>query len=187
MIAERHARTSPPKALERSMTNGHGARLVKAARLAELLQAVGYAVWQAAEFEDSLAHVVVIRLRKARGVGETRGAEILAKAQRRTMGHLLRELKDAGVLEAELERRATWLVDERNWLIHHAKRENRGALNNGSGYETLLARLARLGEEASDLNVTMVRELEEFIVSSGVDRAQIDEDAKRLQQEWGYE
>ncbi len=58
-------------------------RFQEAALLSELLVRVGYAVWQAAECEDTIANYVAMRLRSVRGVGEVKGREALAKARSR--------------------------------------------------------------------------------------------------------
>ena len=151
-----------------------------------MLQRVGYALWQAAECEDTLAHYVVVRVRSSRGIGEAAGYALLEKVHKKTFGSLLKELREAGVLESDLEQRLSPLLDERNWLVHRAKRESRGVLNDLAKLDRLVARLDRLAEEATDVNGIMAVRLEEFIVASGVDRAIIDREAARLIAAWGY-
>jgi hypothetical protein len=161
-------------------------RAAQAELLTQLLARVGYAVWQAAECEDSLAHYLVVRLRSARGVGEEKGRDLLEKAQSRTFGHLLKELREKGVLKPELEVRLVGLLDERNWLIHNAKRTNRGVLNDMQIFDALANRIDALATEALELNKLLQQELEEFIVKAGVDRGAIDREADALLKRWGY-
>ncbi|HET7550447.1 MAG TPA: hypothetical protein VFK04_04105 [Gemmatimonadaceae bacterium] len=158
----------------------------QASLLAALLQRVGYALWQAAECEDTLAHYVVTRVRSSRGIGEAGGCALLEQVRKKTFGSLLKELKKAGVLESDLEQRLGPLLDERNWLVHRAKRESRGVLNDLAKLDRLVARLDHLAEEATDLNQILAVRLEEYIVTAGVDRAMIDREAARLIAEWGY-
>lgn len=155
--------------------------------LAALLQRVGYALWQAAECEDTLAHYVVVRVRSSRGIGEAAGHALLEQVQRKTFGSLLQELRAAGVLESDMELRLGPLLDERNWLVHRAKRESRGVLNDLAELDRLVARLDRLAEEATDVNQILAVRLEEFIVTAGVDRAMIDREAAGLIAAWGYD
>ena len=154
--------------------------------LVQMLTRVGYAVWQAAECEDTLAHYVILRLRASKGIGEREGLDLLAKAQSRTFGHTLRELKDASVLSPAIEARLSKLVDDRNWLVHRAKRENRGVLNDLTRFDQLVARIDGIASEALELHKELAAELEEFAVQAGVDRREIDIEAANLSAAWGY-
>ena len=160
--------------------------VARAEALGALLQLVGYAVWQVAECEDALAHWVAIAARETRGIGEAAAEPIVAKVQRKTFGQLLNEIRDADVLDAGLVDRVQALVRSRNWLVHHAKRENRGVVNDMARYDRLAARLGEIAEEATKLQSELGRELEEYIVRAGVDRTAVDAEAARLQREWGY-
>jgi hypothetical protein len=164
-----------------------GLRLIQANRLAALLQRVGYALWQIAECEDTVAHYVVLRLHATQGMGEQAGMALLASAQGRTFGNLLSELRNRGVLEGDLEARIGRLVEDRNWLVHRAKRENRGILNDSAAYDALLERLTALADEATDLHILMASRLEAYAIEAGVDSAQIDREAAALRKAWGYE
>ena len=161
-------------------------KLEKAQILEQLLARVGYAVWQCAECEYTLATLVVVHLRSARGVGEDAGQKLLAAAERRTFGQALAELRKAGVLPAEVEQRALDLLAERNWVVHRAKRDHRGVLNRASELDKLVQRLDRVGEEALQVNKSLAAELEEFVVRSGVDRSHVDEEAAKVAAAWGY-
>ena len=162
-------------------------RLDQAGALAALLQRVGYALWQIAECEDTVAHYVVLRLHATRGMGEQAGMALLASAQGRTFGNLLSELRNRGVLEGDLEARIAQLVEDRNWLVHRAKRENRGILNDSAAYDALVERLTALADEATDLHTIMASRLEAFAIEAGVDPTQIDREAAALRKAWGYE
>jgi uncharacterized protein YutE (UPF0331/DUF86 family) len=157
----------------------------QASALTALLQRVGYAIWQSAECEDALAIWVVIALRCSRGMGEETAAPILEAAQRQTLGQLLRQLETNETLEPWLLTRLKKLIDERNWLVHHAKRQNRGVLNNLDQFDDLVKRIDWIAEEATALQSILGRKLEEFVVSAGVDPEEIDQQAESLQREWG--
>jgi hypothetical protein len=161
-------------------------KIAHAGLLAALLQRVGYAFWQLCECEDTAAHYLVIRVKASRGIGAERGEALLSNAQRRTFGSLLHELKEAGVLEARLERRLLALLEERNWLAHRAKRESRGIIYRDQDFDRLVSRLDGIAEEATSLNTLLGRALEEFVVSLGIDPAFIEREAKRLAESWGY-
>lgn len=161
-------------------------RVAQAELLSELLQHVGYAFWQLSECEDTVAHLVTIRLRATVGMGEEQGEALLAAAQRRTFGSLLRELRETQVLAPELERRMLALLEERNWLVHRSKRESRGVLHRGAAFDRLVSRLQSIAEEATAVNALLAAALEAYVVQAGVDPAFIDREAERLARSWGY-
>jgi hypothetical protein len=161
-------------------------RVARAGLMSALLAHVGYAFWQLSECEDAVAHLLVLRLKAERGMGEEQGMRLLAEAQRRTFGSLLHELKKASVLEATIEERLFALLTERNWLVHHAKRESRGILFRDDDFDRLVARVDAIAEEATELEKAVAASLEAFVVSTGVDRATIDREATRLARSWGY-
>jgi ribosomal protein S13 len=156
-------------------------------RLAPLLQRVGYALWQLAEMEDGAASHVVIRLRSVRGIGVKAAESIIEAVEHKTLGQLLRELRDANVLEVAIANRLQALLEERNWLVHHAKRESRGVLNDAPRYEQLIARLDRIGVEATALISDLGNALVDYVRTSGVSRENIDSEATRLARSWGYD
>lgn len=152
--------------------------------LSALLERVGYAVWQSAECEDTLAHWVLVALRPTRGIGEDEATPIIERVQNKTFGGLLSELKQDRILEEGLVERLEKLRDERNWLVHHAKRQNRGVLNRMQQFDELIERITWIGEEATELNTILGKQFEEHVVDAGVDRALIDEEAARLVDSW---
>jgi hypothetical protein len=160
-------------------------RIAQSQLLVQLLTRIGYAVWQAAECEDTLAHYIVVRTRSSQGIGERGGLDLLRKAQSRTFGHMLRELRDAKILSSSLEARLSRLVEERNWLVHRAKRENRGVLSDLTQFNKLVERIDQIASDALELHKELGAELEEFVVASGVDRAEIDIEAAKLTAAWG--
>jgi len=178
----------PPNgpAVDRDQIDHFALEIARSQVLTQLMARVGFAVWQVAECEDTLAHYVVIRLRESKGVGEEQGRELLAKHQGRTFGQLLGDLRKAGILDPSVEARASKLLAERNWLIHDAKRENRGLPNDLERVGAMTERLDWIADEALALNKILEAELEEIVVASGVDRKRIDEEAAKLRQKWGY-
>ena len=77
-------------------------------------------------------------------------------------------------------------MDDRNWLVHRAKRENRGALNDIALFNKLLARIDGIASDAGEINTFLATDMEDYVVRSGVDRSVIDVEATRLARSWGY-
>ena len=162
------------------------ARIARAGLLSALLERVGYTFWQLAECEDAVALYLVFRLKAVRGIGLARGNELLDNAQRRTFGSLVHELTEHGVLDPTLESRLAGLLDDRNWLVHRSKRESRGVLFRSADFERLVERLDRIANEASEVQKLVAAATEEYLITQGVDRSQLDAEAARLAQSWGY-
>ena len=175
------------RAFGMSATDEYDPAVAKASALSALLQLVGYAIWQVAECEDVLAHWVVISLRPTQGIGETAAAPIVEGVQRKTFGQLMAELRRAEVLDSELQARVDGLLAERNWLVHHSKRESRGVLHKPDQFDALVDRLKQLAEEATEVGGVLGQRLEKFVVEAGVDPMLIEEEATRLAREWGYD
>lgn len=158
----------------------------QASILSVVLQRVGYALWQLAECEDAAAHFLVLRAHATRGMGEERGEALLKGAQHRTFGSVLTELRKKGVVEGDLETRLNDLLKERNWLVHHSKRESRGVINDPDRVDSLIARLDKIAEDASKLQKELGGEIERFSIEAGVNREFIDREAQELAESWGY-
>jgi hypothetical protein len=149
------------------------------------MQRVGFAVWQLQELENTSATYVVLRLRQTRGVGVKRGKEIAALVEKATFGKLLRELQRAGILPNGLAGRLEGALEERNWLVHRARREYRGVLADMALYSSLSQRVDKLAEDARVLLNELGGEVESFIRSSGIDMEAVDREAQRLAASWG--
>ncbi|HEY2852761.1 MAG TPA: hypothetical protein VGJ18_07955 [Gemmatimonadaceae bacterium] len=164
-----------------------GERLEQSQRVAHLLQRVGYALWQLAEVEYAAATHVVVRLRAVKGAGLAMAEPIEAAVHRKTFGQIVSELRDSGMLEERLALRLQALLNDRNWLVHRAKRESRGVIHDAAQYESLVSRLDRIADDALALQKDLAGELEGYVLKLGVSREYIDKEAQRLAREWGYD
>jgi HEAT repeat protein len=151
------------------------------------MRTVGFAIWQLQELENTTARYVVVRLREVRGVGKERGEAISAEIEQLPLGPLLSQLLQAQVIQEELSDHLKKLLSERNWLVHRARRENRGVLSNEDHFLRLMARLQDIADDALALHKTLATEMEEYVVRSGVSRELIDRESERLFRSWGFE
>lgn len=157
----------------------------EASRLMALMQRVGYAVWQLQELEETSRVYVLIRLRETRGIGEERARQIEQRIERRTFGRLLRELAGAGVLPPDLAGELGEMLEERNWLVHRARRDSRGILSQPELYAVISQRLDEAAERALQLLRRLAAEVERFVLKSGVNPAALQAEADRRAREWG--
>ncbi len=158
-----------------------------AMRLARLMEKVGFALWQLAETEDAAVLYFAIRLRPIQGVGEAAAAPTLEAAQRKSFGELVAALRKGEAVDASLADDLSRLVSERNWLVHRAKRENRGAINDPQAYARLVDRLDVLATDALALQKRLAQETESHVRSTGVSAQFIEQEAAKLRREWSYE
>ena len=110
------------------------------------MQHVGFALWQLQCLEDTLATYVIVRLRDSLGVGLKKGAELTAEMARMELGKLIAQLRDAGVLSAELTLKLGAIRSERNWLVHRVWREHHGVIASDTRLAALMERLTVLGD-----------------------------------------
>lgn len=133
------------------------------------------------------ASYFVVRLRPVRGVGNEAALPILREVEKKTFGWMVKRLREANVLDAPLADDLERLVHERNWLVHHSKRENRGVLTRVADYEELLRRLDKLADDATSMVTRLGGEVNSYVRSTGVAVATIEEDADRIRRALGYD
>ena len=160
-------------------------RLVKADRFAAIMQQIGFAIWQLQELEWATAHYLTLRFRAKRGIGQEAGTALLEAAGRRTFGSLLKELSQSGILAPELAERLNAALDDRNWLVHRSRRENRGVLNSDEQCAILIAKLERISDGALSLLKEVGQLIERYALDSGVSKELVDREAERLLTQWG--
>lgn len=161
------------------------AQIEQATRLAALMQSVGFAVWQLQELETTAITFAVIRLRATRGMGEVAGRALLEKGERRTLGHVLQELRAQGLIAGPVDDDLRDVLNQRNWLVHRARRETRGVLTDDSRLSDLLVHLDTLADRAVSLQKMLAHEIETYVFSSGVDRETVEREAEEVARQWG--
>jgi hypothetical protein len=154
-------------------------------RLAALMQRVGFAIWQLQELETTVATYLVIRVHAQSGIGVERRDALFRAAEGRTFGSLLTELAKSGVIEKDLAVKLREVLEERNWLIHRGRRENRGMLANAKQYDSLVERLDALSDQSLELLKSLAADVERYVLDTGVSRDVIDAEADCLARSWG--
>jgi uncharacterized protein YutE (UPF0331/DUF86 family) len=154
-------------------------------RLASLMQSVGFSLWQLQELEGTVATYLVVRVQARRGTGVSHGNSLLKQAEGRTLGALLKDLAKSGVIEDRLSSDLREMLEERNWLVHRARRENRGVLSNNKLLAELVNRLQSIAERSLAIQKSLAADLEHYVLDAGVGRTGIEREADRLIHEWG--
>ncbi len=148
------------------------------------MQSVGF-LWQLQELETTVATYLVVRVQAHRSMGKMNGDSLQKRAAGRTLGALLKDLAKAGVIEDSLSIELNEILEQRNWLVHRARRENRGVISNPGHLNELLNRLDSLANRSLATMKLLATNLEQYVVSTGVDPNFIEREANRLIQEWG--
>jgi hypothetical protein len=167
------------------MNDDLATRVELSERLASLMQSVGFSLWQLQELETTVATYLVVRVHAHRGIGKVQGDSLLKQAEGRTLGALLKDLAKSGVIDDQLSIDLKEMLEQRNWLVHRACRENRGILSNAKHLTEMLDRLESLADRSLAIHKTLAADLERYVLHAGVDRAVIDREADRLTREWG--
>jgi hypothetical protein len=150
-----------------------------------LFSEIGAAMWQIQSFENALIHYLCIRFKLSRGVGAIQGHAILEQTAKKTLGQLLAELRKHEQGSPGIEKRLTEFLKERNWLVHRIRTENHTDIYREDKFHVLLVRLESLTEDARTLSREFVKLLEDYVVSQGIPRGKIYEDAAETLKQWG--
>lgn len=158
--------------------------LENADRLEVITQRVGFALWQIQELEGAAAQFFVLVAQAKRGIGAEAGNVLLTKAQRNTFGATVHRIAEAGLIDADLEKRLRALLSERNWLVHKSRADSRNAVRGDVAAGKLVERIDAMAEESNAI-LTRIGELaEQHVLKHGVSRERIDEVAASLLDEW---
>lgn len=154
--------------------------------LDDVAHAIGFVVLELQELELSLAQYWVITRANIRGAGAADAAPVLAEADTKTLGWLLNSLARAGHIEPPLAEALRTMVDERNWIVHRSRRDNRGIMNSWERCAALLERLKAAERKSTQLREHVAGLVVRQAAAAGVRHDYVDREAERLVREWGY-
>ena len=149
-----------------------------------LHQKIGYAVWYIQDFENVLTHYLVMVHKLPIGTPVEIATNVLKKTKKGTLGFLMAEFKRSCEVKPDFEVRLDCFLDERNWLIHRSKNEERATVYNPdkSKLLKLFTRLEALAEEAIALTSEFGDLLTESLKKKGMDMEQVKREAQKLQE-----
>ena len=155
-----------------------------AEEFAEVASFVGHAVWQIQVLEETTAvHLVMVH--KADAKTARRDVETMfANASKQTLGQLFGAIRDTGKGPCDLLSRLEHFVDERNWLIHRSRHENRKDLYSDARRPQLIARIQAVADEALALLTAFQEQTDAHLMARGMDRAKMQAHADEIYREW---
>jgi hypothetical protein len=145
---------------------------------------IGHAVWQIQALEDTLAHLITIMLRVPQRVALEEAEEVLENVRKGTLGRLLKEIKESGIMLEGFEKRLDDFLSERNWLIHRSRRLHHADIYHDEKFEKLLKRIDTLVEESRVLNREFAAMLESYVISKGVKPEEITKIVNETLDKW---
>jgi hypothetical protein len=153
--------------------SGNTNRQVTSEELDALYRGIGRGVWNLQYVEDTLQTLITImvEIRTPGRVTASEGKALLAKHRRNTLGTSLKIVREQSLVGAELLDRLSRFKEERDWLIHRSQQSHGDLLYTDMGREEIFRRLEGFEEEASLLQKAVLKEIDAFAASRGVDVA----------------
>jgi hypothetical protein len=159
-------------------------QLEKADRLDAITQRVGFALWQLQELEGVTAQYFVLVGQSKKGMGLDAGNALLDKAIKNTFGATIRQMSNAGLLSADLQREFGNLLKNRNWLVHKSRSQSRSAIHNEAAMQQVMKRLDAIADEALVLLRKIGALTDDHVKKHGVTEEYIAKKANEILEQW---
>lgn len=125
---------------------------------------MGEAICQIQILEQALSHCLTVKLNP--DVEESEANSFLLQQQRNTFGNVVRLAARKGAYSDELQRALEELLDQRNWLVHHAMRDNQQG-NRIVVMDSILQKVKSITDRAERLQQLLEWDLIDFSASKG--------------------
>ncbi len=152
--------------------------------LLDVFQHTGFAVWQLQVLESTFATYLVIVHQAEPAMARADVGALFNKAESRTLGQNLKQLRSQPGATSLLVERIEALVEDRNWLIHEARARCRGQLTSADGVLLVIGRIQRIGEEALGLASTLGLLIEDHLTRQGFTKQAIDDRQTEILHSW---
>jgi hypothetical protein len=150
----------------------------------DITRCVGFAVWQLQLLEQVAACYLILVHKAEPTTAREQVQTMFAKAEKKTLGQLFGEIRDSSKGAATFLPRLEALVDERNWLVHRSRHQNRKDLYSPERRQALIDRIEALAAEALSIAKEFENATEEHLLSFGVSKAELDARAAAIYRDW---
>src|SRR5436853_488831 len=154
---------------------------------AGVTQTVGFAVWQLQVLEQVAAIYLVLVHKALPATARDEVQTMFAKTEKRTLGQLFGEIRDSTEGKATFLPDLEALVDERNWLIHRSRHQNRKDLYFSEKRSALNNRIEALAAEALRIAKEFELATERHMISLGIPTAELDRLSAEIFRSWTTE
>ena len=151
---------------------------------ADVIRRVGFAVWQLQALEQVAAcHLILVhKANPATGWEEVQ--RIFQKTEKNTLGQLFDQIRDATGNAASFLPRFEALVNDRNWLVHRSRNQNRKDLYDHAARQKLIDRTEAIADEALQLAKALQKKTEDHMMALGIPKAELDRRVAIIFREW---
>ena len=125
---------------------------------------MGEAICQIQILEQALSHCLTLKLNP--DVEESKANIFLLQQQRNTFGNVVRLAAKKSVYPEELQKALEEVLDERNWLVHHAMRDSQQG-NRIVVMDSILQRIKSITDKAERLQQLLEWDLIDLSASKG--------------------
>jgi hypothetical protein len=157
---------------------------ITADKFADVTALVGYTVWQIQILERVLASHLVMVHKLQLGAARTEVESMFHKVGKQTLGQLFRAIENEGGAPAALLPRLKQFVDERNWLVHRSRHDNRKDIYTARPRLRLSQKISTIADEAFSLAKAFQEATEKHLIACGMSKADIDLRAQQIMRDW---
>ena len=101
-----------------------------------------------------------------------------------TLGQLFGQIRDATGNAASFLPRFEALVNDRNWLVHRSRNQNRKDLYDHAARQKLIDRTEAIADEALQLAKALQKKTEDHMMALGIPKAELDRRVAIIFREW---
>lgn len=141
----------------------------------EMFHRIGKALWHVQLAEFSLVNFYVAS-RLDKKFSQESLDDLLERNFKATVGVILGNLRQAGMLNEVTDAQVSGFVAERNWLAHHIRRLNNGDLYSGDKYSALLARLDALKINSDEISLGVTTWMDGWAQSRGLTKEELEQE-----------
>ena len=134
----------------------------------DVLQAIGSTLWRVQLLEETVARYLVLKLGFEGTVAREAAEKVFEKAEKRTLGQIVREINDKASVSDEISSRLSAFVNSRNWFVHRSQADCGVLLRTSAGRQALRLRLEEIAEGALAIQKVLASELEAELIQRGV-------------------
>jgi hypothetical protein len=151
---------------------------------ADITRRVGFAVWQLQALEQVAACHLIMVHKATPATAREEVQRMFQKTEKNTLGQLFGQIRDASSGAASFLPRFEILVDERNWLIHRSRHQNRKDLYDTVARQKLIDRIEALAAEAFELAKALQTATEKHLISLGISKEELNRRSAKILREW---
>ena len=164
--------------------NTHKNAISKQEIINEICYQIGFATWQLQDLERNLAYYYVLVLNSNEGMGFENAKVPLEKSLKQPLGQSLDSLNKANLIPTEFKKRFQSLLDERNWLVHRSRADNRNIFDSRLVYESFLNRVQLIKNETLSLSKIVEKFVSTYLEQQNFIIDHVDELTQEILDGW---